>query len=207
NCTADLRSCSNRVSSRTFNMRGYFLLLVCLSLIASSWGRNLILGRRTPNDILIEDRIIFKPPVPGVKHTVKINATAPAGYEISSVRVIGLNPRVVNVILEKGYLGQRSIVLVVVARSGWTLLTKVLVFAVPTFVEPTTVTSPTPSEPAPTPSEPASSPSEPAPTPSEPASSSSEPAPTPSEPAPTPSEPAPSPSEPASSPSEPAPTP
>ncbi|XP_043592629.1 cell wall protein DAN4-like [Bombus pyrosoma] len=124
-------------------MRALIFLFACLSLFATAWGNNLILGRRLFGDVLVEFRPILKPPVPGVSHTATIDITAPPGYVISLVSVINRNPRVVNIRLTKGYIGQDSMVLLATGRPGWALSMEVTVFAIRSKHHSTTTTSTT----------------------------------------------------------------
>ncbi|XP_043592632.1 salivary glue protein Sgs-3-like [Bombus pyrosoma] len=126
-------------------MRTFVFLFACLSLIASAWGNNLILGIRMPGDVLVQSRPIFKPPVPGVSHTVTIDVTAPPNYVISFISVINLNAKVINVVPIKGYIGGQSIVLLGIGKPGWPLLMKVTAYAFPSRdVSNSTTTSTTP---------------------------------------------------------------
>ena len=119
-------------------MRALVFLFACLSLFASAWGNNLILGRRLFGDVLAESQPIYKPPVPHVSHTATINVTAPPNYVISFVSVINRNPWVVNIRPIKGYIGQDSMVLLAIGRPGWALAMEVTVFAIPSKHPPTT---------------------------------------------------------------------
>ncbi|XP_071857634.1 uncharacterized protein [Bombus fervidus] len=124
-------------------MRALVFLFACLSLFASAWGNNLILGRRLFGDVLAESRPIYKLPVPHVSHTATIDITAPPNYIISFVSVINRNPWVVNIKPIKGYIGQDSMVLLAIGRPGWALAMEVTVFAIPSKHPSTTTTSTT----------------------------------------------------------------
>ncbi|CAK9802290.1 Neurofilament medium polypeptide [Anthophora quadrimaculata] len=128
-------------------MRGYIFILACLSLVACAWGNNLILGRRRPGDILIEDRPIFKPRVPGLKQTATIGAIAPPGYVISFISVTSLIPKVVSIRPVEGFIGAPTIAVLVVGSPSWALTLRTIVFAAPdpnlitsTTLKPTTTT-------------------------------------------------------------------
>lgn len=41
-------------------MRAYVFLLASLSLICCVWGNNLILGRRLPGELILQNRTIIK---------------------------------------------------------------------------------------------------------------------------------------------------
>ncbi|XP_068967621.1 uncharacterized protein [Bombus flavifrons] len=124
-------------------MRALVFLFACLSLFASAWGNNLILGRRLLGDVLVESRPIFEPPVPGVSHVATIDITAPPGYVISFVSAINRNPWVVNIRPTKGYIGQDSITLLATGRPSWALAMEVTAFAIRSKHPSTTTTSTT----------------------------------------------------------------